>query len=450
MTFKPFAHQKQSIKFLKSNEIVFDTSCPGTGKTPVEVVDFAARRAKGGKCALVLGTKSILKPAWENDIHKFAPELTTSIAYAKNREEAFATNADVYITNHDAANWLEKQPKKFFAKFDTLIVDESDAFKHHTSQRSKALAKIAPFFKYRRLMSGTPNTNGVCDMWHQVFVLDGGKRLGKSLFAFRSAVCTPTQVGPSAAAIKWVDKPNAEAIVSALIQDIVIRHKFEDCVDIPANHQYSMPYELSKKHMVAYRELEDTSILLLKKSSVTAINGAVLYGKLLQAASGAVYNDDDEYSLIDTGRYELTIDLVQERRHSIVFFLWRHQRDELVKLAKIRKLRYAVIDSTVSDTAREDIVKHYQAGFYDVLFAHPQSAGHGLTLTKGTATIWPSPTHNLAHYLQGLKRVYRIGQKEKTETIMIIAPGTIEERVYESLLAKNTKLDTLLNYLKAA
>lgn len=448
--YKPMSHQATSIKFLATNDEVFDMSDPGTGKTFVEVADFAARRKKKGKCALVIASKSLLESAWGDDIRKFAPTLTTSVAYATNRESAFAANADVFITNHDAVKWLAQKPKTWFAKFDTLICDESSAFKHHTSQRSKGLLKIRKFFKYVRLMSGTPNTNGVCDLWHQMLVLDGGKRLGRSFFAFRSAVCTPEQVGPSAGAIKWHDKPNAESIVSTLIGDVVIRHKFEDCVDIPANHQYSVNYHLPKRHMAAYKEMEDNSILLLKKSSVTAINGAVLYGKLLQLASGAVYNDNDSYSLIDTGRYELVLDLVQERQHSVVFFHWTHQRDQLIELAKSRGLSYALIDGTVSGKARNDVVKHYQAGFYDVLFAHPQSAGHGLTLTKGTATIWTSPTHNLEHYLQGLKRIHRIGQTEKTETIMILAPGTIEERVYESLVAKNTKLTTLLNYLKEA
>ena len=447
-TFKPMAHQKVSIAFLKKQPKAFDMSDPGTGKGFVEWVDFAERRKKKGKCALVIATKSILDSVWVDDCKKFTPHLTTSVATGANREAAFKVEADVYITNHDAVKWLSQKPKGWFAKFDTLIVDESSAFKHHTSQRSKACAKISKFFDYIRLMSGTPNTNGVCDLWHQVFVLDGGKRLGRSFFGFRSAVCVPEQVGPAASMVKWVDKENAEAIVSALISDIVIRHRFEDCVDIPANHQYSVNYHLPKKHMEKYKELEDNSILMLKKSSVTAINGAVLYGKLLQLASGAVYNDDGGYSLIDTERYSLVLDLVQERQHSVVFFHWQHQRDQLIEMAIARKVRYALIDGTVSGKKRDEVVKHYQAGFYDVIFAHPQSAGHGLTLTKGTATIWTSPTHNLEHYLQGLKRIHRIGQKEKTETIMVLAPGTVEERVYESLCAKNVKLTTLLDYLK--
>jgi hypothetical protein len=432
-----------SFLLLRRQGCIFATG--NTGKTRVEIETLVLP-------ALILAPKSLLASAWGNDIKKFAPHLRVSIAHATNREKAFAADADVYITNHDAANWIAKQPASFLKRFKggTLVVDESSAFKHHTSARSKALAKISKAFEYRRLMSGTPNSNGICDLWHQVFILDDGKRLGKSFFQFRSAVCTPKQAGPGANMIKWEEKPHSEAIVSALIKDIVIRHRFEDCVDIPANHQYSVNFELSPQHMAAYKQLENESVLLLKKSSVTAINAAVLYGKLLQASSGAVYNDDGEYSLLDTNRYELVIDLAEARQHTVVFFHWAHQRDQLIELAKKRKLTYALIDGTISSKKREQIVEHYQAGFYQILFAHPQSAGHGLTLVKGTATIWASPTHNLEHYLQGLKRIHRIGQTQKTETIMVLAPGTVEERVYESLMNKDAKMAALLNYLKEA
>ena len=446
-----FKHQKYSVDFLRKQPFVFDMSDPGTGKTRVQIEDFAARRRKGGAPALVLATKTLLESAWAADFKKFAPDMKLSVAYASNRDKAFAAEADVYITNHDAVVALAKKVPTFWKMFKngTFITDESSAYKHRTSQRSKAVAKIAKMFAYRRLLSGTPNSNGICDLWHQVYLLDEGKRLGKSFFAFRAAVCTPQQVGPGMGMVDWIDKPHAEAAVSAMLSDIVIRHKFEDCVDIPENHKYSVPYVLNSNHADKYKELEDASILETKKSTITAINGAVLYTKLLQLSSGAVYNDEGTYTLIDTGRYELVLDLAEAREHSIVFFNWAHQRDELIKLAVKRDIKFALIDGTVTKKGeREEIVENFQAGKYQVLFAHPQSAGHGLTLTKGTATIWASPTYNLEHYMQGLKRVHRIGQTLRTETIMVVAPGTIEERVYESLQVKNTKMSSLLEYLK--
>ena len=450
-SLKPFAHQRESLKFFTPRPRVFDTSDPGTGKTPVEIWDFVRHRAKSGGPALVLCPKSLIYSAWGKDIAAFAPDLKVSMAYAENREAAFAADADVYVTNHDAAKWLLGRPLGFWKRFrdGRLIVDESDAYKHRTSQRSAAAGKIAQHFEIRRLMSGTPTTNGICDIWHQMYLIDDGKRLGKSFFQFRAACCTPTQVGPDPRMVKWEDRPNAEAVVSALIADVTIRHKFEDCVDIPKNHQYSVPYLLRPKHMMKYLEMEKHSVLEISQMKrISAVNAAVLYGKLLQVCSGAIYDNHGGYELLDSGRYELTLDLAEARRHSIVFFYWQHQRDALVAEAKRRGLSYAIYDGTVTRKGeREEIVRMYQAGFYRVLFAHPKSAAHGLTLVKGTATIWPSPTANLGWYLQGLKRIHRIGQKEKTETIVVVSPNTLEEGVFASLLAKDGKMSNLLGYL---
>lgn len=424
-------------------------SDPGTGKTRVGIEAFAERRRKGGACLLVIATKSLLDNAWKKDFQEYAPDMHCVIATATNRAEAFEIPADVYITNHDAVNWLVNQKAKFFKKFDSLEIDESTAFKHHTSGRSKAIAKIVKHFTYIRLASGSPNTNGICDLWHQVYLLDGGTRLGPSFFGFRSAACTPKQVGPLTQHVKWIDKPNIENIVGALIKDITIRHRFEDCVDIPPNHKYSVSYTLGKKHMAQYREMEEEQLLILKDKTITAINAASVYTKLLQIASGAVYNRPDEYSLIDSSRYELVLDLVEARAHSVVFFLWKHQRDELVREAEKRKIKYAVYDGGTKDTARSKIVDEFQDGQLQVIFAHPKTAGHGLTLTRGTATIWASPTYDLEWFAQGWKRVHRIGQTEKTETIVVVGKDTLDEEVWATLQGKGTNMTNLLEEMRA-
>lgn len=441
-------HQAHSLKRLAKSPLIFDTSDPGTGKTFVQIMDFSKRRRKQGGKLLVIAPKSLLESAWKEDFQKFAPDMAVICAYAENREKVFAMPADVVVTNTDALIWLGKQPKKFFKGFDTLVIDEATAVKNKDSQRSKAAKKIAPYFTYRRLMTGTPTSNGISDIWHQVFILDAGARLGKSFFGFRSAACTPQQVGPAATMVKWVDRPGIEGIVGALLKDIIIRHRFEDCVDIPENHKYSVPYIMKKSHRSNYTEMEEEQLLLLKDKVITAVNGGVVYQKLLQIASGACYDNEGNYSVLDTGRYELILDLVEARQHSVVFFNWQHQRDLLVAQAERRELKYAVYDGSTSDKDRKAIVTDYQAGKYQVLFAHPQSAGHGLTLTKGTATIWASPTYNLEHFAQGWKRVHRIGQTEKTETIVVVAKDSVDEKVWAVLNEKGGRMDALLDELR--
>lgn len=444
-SIKPFKHQTFSLRHDEKTKLVYDCSDPGTGKTFVRIKAFEKRRKQKGGCALVLAQRSLLRNVWMHDFKKFAPALKVSVADAANREKAFAVDADVYVTNTDAVKWLAKKPKKFFDKFSELIIDESPAYKHHTSRRSKAVASIADYFEYRSCLTGTPNSNSITDVWHQVYILDKGARLGNSFYKFRDHVCTPKQIGFNRNAIQWTDRDGAEEAVFSLLSDIVIRHKFENCVDIPENYQYPIDYELTKTQLKTYLDMEIAQILQLKSSKIIAINAASVATKLLQISSGAVYNGTGGYHVVDRARYKMILDLVEERKHSLTFFLWKHQRDLLVEEAKKRNVMYCVIDGNTSDRDRDEFVQGYQAGVYQTMFAHPKSAAHGLTLTRGTATIWSSPTYDLEIFKQGSKRQYRMGQTQKTETIVIVAKDTLEEKVYHSMLAKDARMTNLLD-----
>ena len=462
MIVKPFKHQLVSLKVCEREDRVFDMSDPGTGKTLVQILDFAKRNKRTRKCAIVVAPKSLLDAVWADEIKKFAPHLSVSVAYAHNRDEAFKKDADVYVVNTDGVNWLKKQKKGFFDKFDTLIIDEISSFKHHTSMRSRAVKAVKKYFRYRRGLSGTPNSNTITDIWHPMELLDDGKRLGPSFYGFRSAVCTPRQVGPNPHMVQWEDKEGAENVVFDLLRDLTIRHVFEECVDIPEQHIRPLAYHLTPKQMRAYAEMEATQMATLvalsasnvvnkltgkpsKVSSVTAINAAAVTTKLLQIASGAVYENEDRYHVVDTGRYEMVTDLLLERDHSLCFYIWKHQRDELIRQAEAAKMKYCVLDGETSDKARLDMVRAYQAGFYQVMYAHPQSAAHGITLTRGNTIIWPSPTYNLEHWVQGNKRQHRAGQKRKTEVIVLLAEGTLEKKVYDKLMAKDARMSNLLD-----
>lgn len=449
------AHQRASLVHDKTTSCVFDMSDAGTGKTFVRIAAFVERRRAGGGKLLVLCTRTLMRNAWAADFAKFAPTMKVSLAPAEKRDAAFDVEADAYIVNHDGAKWLAKQPASFFKGFDELVIDESTAYKHHTSQRSKAAAKIAKHFKRRSCLTATPTSNGICDIWHQVYLLDGGKRLGSSFYKFRDTVCEPVQVGRHVHAVDWRDKPGAEDAVFGLIDDIVIRHRREDCVDIPDTHYYTVPYELTAKQRRAYADMEVAQLLWLfdtknkakGKPVATAVNAAAVATKLLQISSGSVYGGANTPHLVDLGRYEQLLDMVEERvdRHPLVFFYWQHQAEALRAEAAKRKLRHAVLDGNVPEARRAEIVTQYQAGLLDVVFAHPVTTAHGLTMTRGSSIIWTGPTYNLEWFKQGSLRQARIGQKRKTEIVTVVAENTIEEKVYAMMHDKNVREASLLD-----
>jgi SNF2 family DNA or RNA helicase len=295
----------------------------------------------------------------------------------------------------------------------------------------------------------TPNPNSVTEMWHPALIIDDGKRLGMSFFKFRNVMQTPTQVGPSANHLKWDDKPGAQQAMSELLADITIRHAFEDVMtNVPANHRDTKYFELSRKCRAAYDQMAAQAVIKLKDDVVSAVHAASLRTKLLQIASGAAYSDGEDYALIDRGRYELIAELVEERDHSIVFFNWRHQRDELCTEFEKRGITFAVIDGSTPQRERDEIVTTFQAGAYQALLLHPKTGAHGLTLTRGTTTVVSSPIYEADLLKQAIHRIYRGGQTQATNTILVCASGTVEEKVYARLDEKYAHMVDLLDLLE--
>ena len=389
---------------------------------------------------------SILEASWADDIEKFTPELTYSVAFAKNREAAFTGNERVVLTNHDAVKWIAKHPE-LLEDFNTLVIDEFTAFKNKDSQRSKAVLAIARHFTYRIAMSGTPNSNTILDLWHPTLIIDDGERLGHRYYSFRSSVCTPKFNG---FANEWIQKDNAEEIVAAAISDINIRYMLEECIDMPPQSYQTLYVTLNKKIMKQYQQLANDSVLYTGAATINAVHAGSKVKKLLQLCTGSVYDEHGETQSIHKERYDLVMQLVQEREVSLVAFNWKHEQRYMVELADKLKIKHATIDGDTPVNRRKDVVDRLQAGQLQVVFCHPQSAGHGLTMTRAKTIIWASPTYNAEHYQQFNRRIYRAGQTEKTEVIQIAARYTWEPDVYDKLSGKVERMDELLSILHKA
>jgi hypothetical protein len=219
----------------------------------------------------------------------------------------------------------------------------------------------------------------------------------------------------------------------------------EDCIDIPENvtHEYfiDMPAALAK----AYNEFERRAIYENDGGKVSGVNAAILVKKLLQMLSGAIYDENGEVVKVHTERYDLVMQLVSERSASLVAYNWQHELDSMVSIAEKMKISYGVINGKATPKQRNQAVQDFQNGKLQVVFAHPAAAAHGLTLTRGVATIWASPTYSSEHYQQFNRRIYRNGQTKKTETIRVGYRGSREEGVYQKLDGKLENMGDLLS-----
>jgi hypothetical protein len=450
-----WAHQLKTYAFGLNHNRMYDLSSAGTGKTIAHAKlaeNFLANEQ--GTRVLVVCPKTLMRSAWKQEFFTYMPYITVGLAEAPdaNRKLVFESQCKVVVMNTDGLSFLAAQPKtwllKHLGKKPMLIIDESSSIKNPNSIRTKAALKIAPYFDRVHLLSATPAPNSVIEIWPQAKVLDGGKRLGTRFTAFRNLMQRPVFSGPFR---QWEDAPDASTITYGLLADISIRHDFDDVMThVPAMTDTVMYYDLSHSHMKTYKTMEKQAFLEFGDETITSLNAAGLANKLLQIASGAVYNDpsSDEkgWSIIDSGRYEMIAELCEPRPHTVIFFTWKHQKQEIIKELEKRSLTYAVLDGSVKSPAvREETVNGFEAGKFRVILLHPLTGAHGLTLTKGTTIIWASPTYNADWFQQGNARIRRGRQTLPTQSITILAKGTRDFDAHDTFTGKNTRMSALNN-----
>lgn len=437
-------HQEDCAEFWKNNPRMFNHGDTGTGKTISALAGY--KRSIKGRL-LVIAPLSILRPAWGNDINKFLSGFSWTVAHGspEKRMQAFTSTSDAVLLNHDGVGWLSDN-LHLLEQFSHCVVDEYTAFKNRTTKRSRAMGKIALRIEYLNLMSGTPNSNKITDLWYPSFLLDRGQRLGNNFFKFQQDTCEgrPVPGASNPRAMEWVEKEHARDNVAMLLQDVTIRHTLEECIDIPENAQHFMYVDMPDAVMKQYKKLEKEAVLLVADKMITAVHAAAKSRKILQLLTGAIYDQEGQIAKLHPHRYELVLDLIEQREQCVVAFNYRHERQALCARAEKRGITYGVIDGSATPRQREKVVSDFQDGKIKAIFAHPQSAGHGLTLTKGTSTIWASPTYNAEHFQQFNARIYRKGQTRKTETICICASNTKEEDVYAKLNGKLSRMSDLL------
>lgn len=440
-------HQKQTVEFGRFNAFILDWSDPGTGKTISHLTIFKKRLDAGSSNRLlVLCPKTIMRVAWEADLLKAYPDLSYTLAYAHNREAAVRSGARVIIMNHDGINWVVKNLNRIRELgFTDLYIDESTAYKNPRAARTKAAIKSSKEFKFRHLMSGTAAMKSVQELWSQACIADGGQRLGDNFYRFRAEVTEPVVV--KRGVTSWEDKPDMMPVVSVMLNDIVIRHSSDECLDLPEHTVRRIDVELDPEHLAYYRRLRDDALIELESGDVSAAQKGVLRQKLRQAAAGTVYSDTGEILTFSTERYELILQLCSERSAAVVPFIFKHQLVELKKLADRMGISYGEIHGGTNDNERQRSVNRFQDGSDSVIFIHPQSAAHGITLTAGRATIWTSPTDSAEHFVQTNHRIYRNGVRHTTETLLLQGVGTLESAIYDALDGNQANLNDLFAML---
>ncbi|UHR03588.1 DEAD/DEAH box helicase [Peptoniphilus sp. GNH] len=444
MKYSPHDYQRYATDFIINNPISAVLLEMGLGKSVISLsainelmLDFFDVSR-----TLVIAPLRVAISTWPEEIKKWEhlKYLTYSVVTGSEKErlDALKKSAHIYIINRENVDWLiTKSGFKWF--FDMVVIDELSSFKSYQAKRFKSLLKVRPKVKRIVGLTGTPSSNGLMDLWAEFRLLDMGERLGRYITHYRQNFFIPDKRNQQMI-FSYKPKDGAEKQIYSLISDITISMKSKDFLKMPECVLNEVEVYLSEKERRLYDRLKADMVLKLEDEEIDAVNAASLSNKLLQMASGAVYNDDKESIHIHDRKLDALEDLIEGANGKPVLIAYWYKSD----LKRIKD-KFDVRELKTSEDFKE-----WNQGNIPVAIIHPASAGHGLNLQAGGSTlIWFSLTWSLELYEQTNARLYRQGQKETVVIHHILTKGTIDEDVMKSLENKNKTQAALIDAVKA-
>lgn len=396
---------------------------------------------------LVIAPKKVAEATWQDEAEKWDHtkhlKFSTVLGSQTKRVRAVNTPADIYIVNRDNVKWLVDYYRNDWP-FDMVIIDEASSFKSNKAQRWKSLKSIRGHIKRIVELTGTPAPHSLLDLWPQVFLLDQGQRLGKTIGGFRERYFNPDK-RDATRVFTYKPKDGAEESVKNLLSDICISMKAEDYLDLPPQIDDMIPVVLDAPAQKAYDKLEKEALLMVDEQMIDAGSAGVLTNKLLQLCNGAVYDDKRAVVKIHDCKLEAFMELVEalNGQHALVFYNFQHDRDRIMGALKKTKLRVRVFTGPQDE-------RDWNAGKIDILLAHPASCAYGLNLQQGGHhVIWFGLNWSLELYQQANKRLHRQGQMDPVIVHQLVTKGGVDEDVVASLQVKADTQETLMQALKA-
>lgn len=439
----PHSYQLRACKHLLANNGAALFLDPGLGKTSITLATIKALKdAKKLKGVLVIAPLRVCHMVWPAEVRKWEgfADLKVTVLHGKDKDDLLKQKSDVYVINPEGLEWLFKTG---VWKWDTLVVDESTKFKSWKAQRTKLLKMYLHKFERRWILTGTPAPNGIGDLFSQVYLLDGGRRLGKYITHFRSRFMMQSGFK----GYQWVPKVGALEEIEALLKDIALRLEAADWLKLPPLIHNRIEVELPKHARKHYEELEAEFVVQLKSGEISAVSAATLGVKLRQFTNGLVYDDERRVHFVHEAKLDALEDLVEELSGTPVLVAVAF----LPEVEAIRKRLGADIPylgGGVSTKAADEIAKGWNAGKYPIVLAHPSSVAHGLNLQGGRHVCWYGLTWNFEEYDQFIRRVWRQGQTQRVVCHSIVAVDTMDEKVERALREKKNLLESLLQKLK--
>lgn len=449
MIYRPYEYQEKGRQWILDNPECCLLWEMGLGKS---VVTLTALQDLMDDCeinrVLVVAPKKVAETTWTTEAAKWRHLRGLRVAKVmgseKQRKMALSEKADIYVIGRDNFVWLVGLYGGQLP-FDAMVIDELTSFKNSKSQRFKAMRIARPGVRRVIGLTGTPAPNGLIDLWGQMYCIDMGERLGKSVTKYRETYFETHKWNNIV--VRCDVKKGCDEIIRNKIADICLSMQARDYLQLPDLLMHTVPVELSPATMEAYNRFEREKVLDFKQehenepSNILANSAAGLMNKLAQFANGAVYDDGRNVHEIHSEKVDKLAEIVEAANGSsvLVFYQFKHDIPRIIK--KLKGYKVVVYEG-------EKQLLDWNAGKIDVLLAHPASTAYGLNMQQGGHYIvWFGTGWDLELFQQANARLHRQGQIYPVTVYKLIASKTVEERASAALENKKVKQQSLLDSL---
>ena len=446
MKFVPHPYQAYCIERVLSDEKLGLMLDMGLGKTVIALTavnELIYNRLEVSK-VLVIAPKKVAEGTWTTEAAKWDHlnllRFSKVMGTAAQRERALYTPADVYVINRDNVRWLAEYFKGDWP-FDMVICDEFSSFKNSRSKRFAALRRMLPGIRRLVGLTGTPAPNGWEDLWAQIYLPDGGQRLGRTLTSYRDQFFDHNPYTHS-----YKAKKGSDSIVHEAIQDICVSMSAEDYLALPECITADVPVVLDPAAQQAYTTMEKEMLLEVDSEVIEATSAVALSNKLRQLCNGSVYDEGGEAVKVHRCKLDVLTETVEalNGQHALLFYAFRHDIPSIkAALKKLGGLRVRELKTPEDEQA-------WNRGEVDILLAHPASAAYGLNLQDGGHhVVWFGLPWSLELYLQANKRLHRQGQQNRVIVHRLVVQGGVDEDTVKALENKGDTQEALLTAIKA-
>ena len=429
--YKPFDHQRTTAEFLSIQHRAFCFNEAGTGKTSsvLWAADYLMNQGKV-KRVLIICPLSIMYSAWQGDVYNTCIHRSVGVAHgtAEKRSKVINGEYEFIIINYDGVNVVKDVIAK--ADFDLIVVDEANAYKSTTTTRWKIFNKLLKPHTKLWMLTGTPASQSPEDAFGLARLVCP-ERVPKFKMAWRDKVMYQVS------RFKWVPKPEAKNHVFKVLQP-AIRFAKNDCLDLPDVTYQTRVIPLTKQVEKFYTQLKKQMLIEAAGEQISTVNAASNLNKLLQISGGAVYTDKREVIEFDINpRLNALMEVINETDQKVLIFVpYRHTIEVVSRFLQKNNVSSEVINGDVTATARADIINRFQTSDEPrILVIQPQSASHGVTLTRADTVVFWSPVMSVEVYLQCIARMDRVGQKHKM-SVYHLQGSEVEKKLYAMLQGK--------------